>query len=147
MENNARKNITYSVILLLLLLGVYLYRQNQAPSPEGEAENENITFTGKTMGTTNRIVDLEKERRNLQAEIDSILRAFNQSLSTYIPESELSKFNKADSLAFELPYLLPVLKKSREVYFSTGGAFDPTIGPLVNAWGFGPEGATEREQI
>ncbi|MCK5701003.1 MAG: FAD:protein FMN transferase, partial [Cyclobacteriaceae bacterium] len=61
-------------------------------------------------------------------------------LSTYIPESEISRFNNGtDCSEFESDYFLPVLKSSQEVYVSSGGAFDPTVGPLVNAWGFGPD--------
>src|SRR5690606_20352234 len=65
----------------------------------------------------------------------------------YIPDSELSKFNRSDSLEYGLPYMLPVLQKSKEVYLESEGAFDPTVGPLVNAWGFGPEGATAKDSI
>jgi thiamine biosynthesis lipoprotein len=43
--------------------------------------------------------------------------------------------------------MLPVLKKSQEVYERSGGAFDPTVGPLVNAWGFGPAGAKPKDSI
>ncbi|MEM8895127.1 MAG: FAD:protein FMN transferase [Bacteroidota bacterium] len=64
--------------------------------------------------------------------------AFNNSLSTYIPNSEISRFNDSDSIAFESEYLRDILIKSKEIYELTSGAFDPTVGPLVNAWGFGP---------
>lgn len=149
MQNNARKNIIYSIILLLVVFGVFLYRQNkELPAPADEAaESNRITVSGKTMGTTYRVVYLDVERRDFQSSIDSILTVFNQSLSTYIPESELSRFNQNDTLAFDLPYLLPVLEKSREVYELSGGAFDPTVGSLVNAWGFGPDGAHPIDSI
>jgi len=45
-----------------------------------------------------------------------------------------------DTLAFSLPYLPQVLNASKIVYENTAGAFDPTVGPLVNVWGFGPGG-------
>ncbi|MEX2593561.1 MAG: FAD:protein FMN transferase [Anditalea sp.] len=147
MQKNARKNIIYSIILLLVVFSVFLYRKNQEPPQEEPKENGKITFSGKTMGTTYRIVYLDKEDRDFKSAVDSILKVFNQSLSTYIPDSELSQFNQGDSLVFDLPYLLPVLKKSQEVYTITGGAFDPTVGPLVNAWGFGPEGGRTEDSI
>lgn len=147
MQNNARKNIIYSILLMLVLFGVFLYRKNPEPPQEAPKDNGRITISGKTMGTTYRIVFLDEEGRDFKNSIDSILTVFNQSLSTYIPDSELSQFNKGDSLVFKLPYLLPVLKKSREVFTLTEGAFDPTVGPLVNAWGFGPEGAQPKDSI
>src|SRR5690606_3902528 len=147
MQNNARKNIIYSIILLLVVFGVYLYRQNQEAPIEEIIESERITVSGTTMGTTYRVVYLDGERRYFKASIDSLLIVFNQSLSTYISDSELSQFNRRDSLVYGLPYMLPVLKKSQEVYGRSSGAFDPTVGPLVNAWGFGPEGATPKDSI
>lgn len=99
-----------------------------------------MTIAGKTMGTTYNIVYLDEVNRDFQTSIDSLLVVFNQSLSTYVPDSELSKFNLGDTLDFKLPYFLPVLKASKTVYEKTGGAFDPTVGPLVNLWGFGPGG-------
>jgi thiamine biosynthesis lipoprotein len=74
---------------------------------------------------------------NYQVPIDSILEKFNESLSTYRSGSEISQFNSGHAVAFRLPFFYPVLKKAREVYVASGGAFDPTVGPLVNAWGFG----------
>src|SRR5690606_36967709 len=138
MQNNARKNIIYSILLLLVVFAVFLYRQDQEPPVEEPVETDKVTLTGKTMGTSYRVVYLDEQRRNLQNPVDSLLEVFNQSLSTYIPDSELSQLNRGDTLNFHLPYMLPVLEKSREVFEATQGAFDPTVGPLVNAWGFGP---------
>lgn len=149
MRSNANKNIIYSIVLLLLLAIVYLYRQsNSAPKSESLALNPNkITLTGNTMGTSYRIVYLDEEARNYQQSIDSLLLVFNQSLSTYIPESEISRFNQGDSLVYDSPYFYPVLVSSREVFEATEGAFDPTVGPLVNLWGFGPEGPQLKDSI
>jgi thiamine biosynthesis lipoprotein len=106
-----------------------------------------MTVVGQTMGTSYRVVYLSEEGKDYKSSIDSILTVFNRSLSTYIPDSEVSRFNKGDSLTFDLPFLLPVLKKSKEIFALTDGAFDPTVGPLVNAWGFGPEGASPKDSI
>src|SRR5690554_3628361 len=147
MQNNRRKNIIYSMILLLVVFGVFLYRQNEAP-PEGIQQGEGrITVNGKTMGTTYRLVYLDMEGRDFKDEVDSLLVEFNQSLSTYLPDSELSRFNQQDSILLERPFFLPVLKKSKEVHHATGGAFDPTVGPLVNAWGFGPDGIQPKDSV
>lgn len=96
-------------------------------------------ITGQTMGTIPYSIKYKTpELIDYQTGVDSLLKAFNQSLSTYIPDSEISRFNRNDTLVFESNLFLPVLQASRKVNGATGGAFDPTIGPLVNAWGFGP---------
>ncbi len=87
------------------------------------------------------------QKRNFQITIDSLLRDFNQSLSTYIDDSEISNFNTYGELIYSSPYFYPVLSLSKEVFTSTKGAFDPTIAPLVNAWGFGPEKRRDTENI
>lgn len=146
MHKNARKNIIYSILLLLLVFLVYLYRQYKQPAIP-EENNPKMVISGATMGTTYRIVYLDKERRDFKKEIDSLLKVFNQALSTYIPDSEISRFNSSDSLVFGSPYFYPVLEKSKEIHAITSGAFDPTVGPLVNAWGFGPEGASLKDSL
>src|SRR5690554_1994502 len=100
MENNARKNIIYSIFLILLLFAVFLYRQHQSAPAEAENETGKIVVSGQTMGTTYRVVYLDREMRDFKGEIDYLLHDFNLSLSTYIPDSELSKFNRGDSLIF-----------------------------------------------
>ena len=81
---------------------------------------------------------LNKEKINYKSAIDSILVHLNNSLSTYISDSELSKFNNTDTLFNISNELYTILKVSDKIYRSTKGAFDPTIGKLVNLWGFGP---------
>lgn len=149
MRSNANKNIIYSIILLMLVAIVYLYRQNQEKPVEKivEITTGKVTLAGNTMGTSYRIVYLDNQERDFKNEIDSVLVLFNQSLSTYIPDSELSVFNKSDSLVFESPYFLPVLEASKLIFEKTAGAFDPTVGPLVNLWGFGPEGPQLKDSI
>lgn len=136
-----RKNIIYSILLGLSFLAVWGYRRWNAPEAAEELkEFKKIELWGNTQGTTFSVKYLDKQGRNLQKEVDSLLVAFSQSLSTYIPESEISRFNREALHKFESPFFYPVLQKSKEVFKETGGAFDPTIAPLVNAWGFGPEG-------
>jgi len=143
MQNNALKNIIYSLVLLLLVFLVYLYRKNQPiPSDDNGTEVFKVVVSGQTMGTSYRIVYLDPSRREVKPQIDSLLLVFNQSLSTYMPDSEISRFNRGDSLVFESRFFYPILTKSKEVFMKTAGAFDPTVGPLVNVWGFGPEGAS-----
>ena len=135
--DNRKKNLIYSAILIIFFVTVWAYRNNSGPGQPGNAKK--IEFIGQTMGTSYSVKYLDEEERNFQSEIDSLLEVFNMSLSTYIPESEISRFNREALLKYESPFFYPVLKRSKEIYEKTEGAFDPTVGPLVNAWGFGPE--------
>ncbi len=128
--NNRLKNAAYSIVVALLIFGVWKYRQANPTEP--------IKIEGKTMGTTYHITYFDDQKRDLKNQIDSLLLVFNQSLNTYLKEAEISQFNTGKNVKFELPYFLPVLTKSREVVAASDGAFDPTVMPLVNAWGFGP---------
>lgn len=126
------KNIIYTFGLLSAMFLVWHYRQGKA--------TELIWVTGKTMGPiTYNVKYIDEQKRNFKYSIDSVLEVFNQSLNTYLPNSEISRFNQGDSLTFRLPYFYEALKVSQEMYELTNGAFDPSIGPLINAWGFGPE--------
>ncbi|TVP52311.1 MAG: FAD:protein FMN transferase [Mongoliibacter sp.] len=149
MRSNANKNIIYSIILLLLVAIVYLYRQNQQQPDETYIEENTgkVTFSGNTMGTSYRVVYLDGKERDFKKQVDSLLVVFNQSLSTYIEDSEISRFNREDTLAFELPFFQKVLKSSKEIYQKTNGAFDPTVGPMVNLWGFGPGGPQLKDSV
>lgn len=129
--DNRKKNLIYSIILILSVFAVWLYRKNQEPKP--------VKIEGKTMGTTYHITYFDDDERDFKPSIDSLLEVINQSINTYLPNSEITTFNKSKgSFSFKLPYFLPVLKKSQEVFTASHGAFDPTVYPLVNAWGFGP---------
>ncbi len=83
---------------------------------------------------------------SLEEKINDRLIEINKSMSTYIKDSEISLFNKTlANISFEVSKDFQiVLSHALQVADRTNGAFDPTIGPLVNLWGFGPEG--ERTQ-
>ena len=106
-------------------------------------------FYGRALGTSYnvRFVGTTADVRSLQAGTDSVLEKINQSMSTYIDNSELSQFN--DSVGSEwIPVsnaLGAVLAISQEVSEKSQGAFDITVGPLVDLWGFGPK--ARREQV
>jgi thiamine biosynthesis lipoprotein len=99
-----------------------------------------IRIEGETMATTWHITYFDPRERNFKTSIDSILLLVNKSINTYDPTAEISVFNKSKTgIKFGLPYLLSPLSKAYEVHRASGGAFDPTVMPLVNAWGFGPD--------
>lgn len=134
--NNRKKNSIYSAILILAVVAVWFYRDSQKPKTE---ELPYIFISGEAQGTTYNITYSDEENRNFKQEVDSILNQFDKSLSTYVKSSEIVQFNNSDSLKFKSPYFYPVLKKSKEIYEASEGAFDPTVYPLIEAWGFGPE--------
>ncbi len=104
-------------------------------------QEEPIIIDGLTMGTTYRIIYFDKpQERNFKVSVDSLLVLVNKSINTYDSTSEISIFNRdSTGIIFQLPYFYASLKKADEIYRASGGAFDPTVMPLVNAWGFGPQ--------
>jgi thiamine biosynthesis lipoprotein len=127
---NRTKNTLYSLALLLAILAVWYYRKKDMQEP--------IKVEGRTMGTTYHITYFDSKNRNFGAAIDSLLLVVNKSINNYDPESEVSQFNESKKgVAIRYPYFYPPLKKSLEVFQASDGAFDPTVMPLVNAWGFG----------
>jgi FAD:protein FMN transferase len=128
--DNRSKNILYSITLLLAIMAVWMFRSKKAVEP--------IKIEGRTMGTTYHVTYFDKNKRDFKNPIDSLLVVVNKSINNYDPSSEVSQFNQSkNGIAFKLPYLYPVIKKSQEVFQASNGAFDPTVLPLVNAWGFG----------
>lgn len=138
MDANQKKNIIYSIVLLASVAIVWWVR-NQPESADTVTDDTYISVQGQTMGTTYNIKYQDAQQRNFKSGIDSLLEGFNQSVNHYLPNSEITRFNQQDTLFFELPYFYPVLERSQEIVQATDGAFDPTVAPLVNAWGFGPE--------
>jgi len=105
----------------------------------GNKESDLKIIEGNAIGTTFTIRYLAARSNNYEAKIDSLIAAINKSASTYIPSSDLSKINKGDTTVLADLYLQEVFIKSGKIFKETEGAFDPTVGILVNAWGFGPE--------
>jgi thiamine biosynthesis lipoprotein len=107
----------------------------------GQKEDPYYKISGPTMGTTYNITVQTTDPMSAQKGIDSILADFNLSMSAYIDTSTLSYFNAAESkYCFDPkkdPYFEPIFIKSKEVFKATGGAFNPSIAPLVNYYGFG----------
>ncbi len=133
------RSLIFSTIILALLF-----------IPAGCSEKSPLAdlkiITGKTMGTTFsiKIVDdknLSIDYKSLESEINEFLIEINLQMSTYIEDSEISRFNNYDSTGwFKISYdLASLINTSLEVSRLSAGAFDITVGPLVNLWGFGPE--------
>jgi len=109
-------------------------------------ENKTQTFelNGYTMGTTYSVVYLQNqyfvEKEVLQQQVDSLLNKLNLQMSTYIENSEISQFNSLNEKRTFTPSseFFEVVSRSQNISNQTRGAFDITIMPLVNLWGFGP---------
>ena len=96
-------------------------------------------IAGFTQGTTFHITYEDMANKDLSGNVDSIFRAFDLTFSEYIPNSIVSRINQNDSTVLLDDMFIEVYNKSVEINKETDGAFDLTVGPLVNAWGFGPE--------
>src|SRR5690606_35289095 len=98
------------------------------------------TEQGFALGTTYLIkYEVKNDSIDLLENIDKIFSEVNQSMSTYLPTSDISKINKGDSTIVVDENFKEVFLKAREVWENSNQKFDPTVGALVNAWGFGPE--------
>lgn len=111
---------------------------------------QTLTLRGATMGTTYHIkltsvpeaVDVER----LHADIESVLAQIDRQMSTYRPDSELSRFNRAAAGEWFAvsAATAEVVAAAREISVKTGGALDVTVGPLVRLWHFGPPEGNEK---
>lgn len=93
---------------------------------------------GRTQGTTFVVKTSEDSLRATPIELENLLISFDNELSGYIEDSELSKLNHSDSLYVltDNNFFSSCYNLSQEVYKNTNGAFDPSVFPLVKAWGF-----------
>jgi len=99
------------------------------------------SFTGFAQGTTYSVVYDNNKKISpevLKAEVEKILSNFDLSLSLYKDSSVLSRINRNEEVIPD-KYFLEVFKMSARISEMTNGAFDITVGPLVKAWGFGPD--------
>jgi thiamine biosynthesis lipoprotein len=96
------------------------------------------TIQGEAQGSTYSIKYISNEEKVTKNQIDSLLTAFDLSLSTYRPDSKISKINAGDSTIVVDDFFTETFQLSNQIYKETNGLFDPTIGVLVNAYGFGP---------
>jgi len=120
------RKITYT-LSLIFACATSIYSQQEPIKIEGEAQ-----------GSTYHITYFDKENRDFQDEIEKILVDFDMSVSTYVPTSIISRINSNEPNVVVDKWFIACFNKAKEVWKNTGGAFDPTVYPLVNAWGFGP---------
>ena len=125
---------------LVLLLAPTLVACDRAPS---RFETE---LRGPIMGTTFsvKVVTAERlepaRRDEIEDRVVAALEGVNATMSTWLDDSELSRFNGATTTEpIPLsPDTLEVIAEALEIGSASGGALDVTVGPLVDLWGFGP---------
>lgn len=96
------------------------------------------TIQGEAQGSTYSIKYISTEEKVTKNQIDSLLTAFDLSLSTYRPDSKISQINARDTTVVVDNLFIETFQLSNQIFKDTDGLFDPTIGVLVNAYGFGP---------
>lgn len=125
--------INIKSVLFPVFLSVLLISCNQTPSKN----KEYIKNSGKIHGTYYHATYLQPEGKNLQDKIEKKMLEFELSLSTFNPNSIISKINRNDDNVITDDYFETMYFEAEKVSENTGGAFDITVAPLVNAWGFG----------
>ncbi|OJW68401.1 MAG: hypothetical protein BGO68_05600 [Candidatus Amoebophilus sp. 36-38] len=119
--------ILFLLLLLLCSIAILLNRRGKS---------QIITLEGQRLGKEYKIQYKVIGNTNYQDEIDSLLNEVEQTLDSYIEDSEVARFNHytCEPFYYNSPLFYPLLAKSKAVYAKTQGAFDPTVAPLVDLW-------------
>ncbi|UCH98600.1 MAG: FAD:protein FMN transferase [Candidatus Aminicenantes bacterium] len=137
--------ITYGKILISWILIILMFYCDKQRTPANLVE-----IHGRTMGTTYMVkivkpdelqsMPAEEFSKNITAEIETLLKNVNQQMSAWLEDSEISRFNRyRESQWFEVSAdTAAVIAEALKVSDKSNGAFDITVAPLVNLWGFGP---------
>ncbi len=135
-----RKSVIFSSAIIIFVLGFISCGQ----TPEKYVKNSNA---GGALGTSYSIIYIADRPLDYQKEIDSVFAVVNQSLSTYIPTSDISRINKGETGVTVDEMFREVFDLSKKINAHTEGYFDPTVGIMVNAWGFGPGKKVEMDSV
>lgn len=143
-----KRRPVFLVCALLVLVGLTVWRLWYAPVPP-----RIVLVRGEVMGTTYAVKVVADTRQEQSAQgqaaletiVHEALRGVDEAMSTYKPDSELSAFNDgpADTDVALSPGLAEVMTLAFDVNRRSDGAFDVTVGPLVDRWGFGAQGELE----
>ncbi|PQJ20550.1 MULTISPECIES: FAD:protein FMN transferase [Nonlabens] len=129
----------YLSFLLLVVLATVSCK-NQTPENDIQAQK----FSGNAIGTYYNITLFHENEVAVEKSVDSIIEMFNSSMSTWRKGSLINQLNnEVDSVLVGKPFK-EVFEKASDIYRKTDGYFDPTVGNLVNAYGFGANGEQEK---
>lgn len=120
-----------SRFLIFLSFGILLL-----VSCSQNASQQKIQLTGQAQGTYYSITYFDDLNRNLQTEIDSLLKNYDMSVSLWEPNSILSRVNRNDTGVILDQIFIKNFELSKKISALSDGYFDFTISPLVQAWGF-----------
>ncbi len=103
-----------------------------------------MVLKGEAQGSTFTLKYRDSQHRDLSMQVDSTLKAIDQSLSLWVPGSTVNQFNAEDSTFTSNDiHFRTMIARSATIWYETQGAFDPTVLPLVKAWGLGKEGRSD----
>tara|TARA_R110002049_G_scaffold274391_4_gene452331 strand:- start:3692 stop:4690 length:999 start_codon:yes stop_codon:yes gene_type:complete len=123
--------------ILNILVVLLLISCKEKPKTTDDSILKNTKLEGAVFGTFYQVTyssDIDYEKQ-----FDSLFYVINKSMSTYQVNSDISKLNRNENNEVDA-HFIKVFEASKEIYEETDGAFDPTIGAVVNAWDFGPKG-------
>jgi thiamine biosynthesis lipoprotein len=123
---------------LIIIVGFILICCKEKPKSLGHSNLKNTKLEGSIFGTFYQIT--YDSKIIYEKQFDSLFYVINKSMSTYQVNSDISKLNRNESNLVDA-HFINVFEASKVIYENTNGIFDPTIGAVVNAWDFGPEGA------
>ncbi len=115
---------------------LFVFLSCKEETKQVQSITENTKISGPVFGTSFSVI--YNSEINFTKQIDSLFTVVNQSMSTYIPDSDISKLNRNEAVAMD-QHFIKVFSASKKIYKATDGAFDPTIGDVVNAWSFGAD--------
>jgi len=133
MSSRTAKILLY-LVTALCLLGITLFRQSRQNQDNGTS-GEFTQLEGTVFHTIYHIQ--YQDTTNYQADIQCLFREFDASLSMFNDTSLITRVNQGDTTVIANHYLRTVIEKSLQVSQMTQGAYDITVAPLVNLWGFG----------
>ncbi len=138
----------YFFFILLFLAGCAT--EDAPPTPADTL----IQYSGQTMGTTYNISAVVSDAEDPQVQMLKVLTGgwllkVNESLSTYMENSIISGINASTDTSVWHPvdkHFVTVFERAKTIHTATEGAFNPALGPLITAWGFGAEAPSELTQ-
>ena len=139
------RNWPYSTIALLANIALLTGAIVVGSALPAAAQGRQLSWRGPTMGTRYQVklvlpAGVEISKADLVRDVDATLREINGQMSTYLPDSEISRFNRAEADRWFAisPETAQVVQESLRISRLSGGVYDITIGPLVRLWHFGP---------